>query len=1010
MISKSEELIQSAQIRFQLTNSEKEFLLAVCEGKDADFRVPNIDTLNNPLNAGKWDESRTIKASLIAWLCIDSDAQKFLTNFGLKIQGAKIIGRLNLNYVCLEIPLVFLRCAFMAPISLERAKIKILDLSGSYVCSQKIENSLGEIVNSSLEARGIEVEKDFFLRNGFISTGCISIVGARIGGNLACYGGVLDNGTEDALLAHNSVINGDVFLSDGFLAIGRVFLTGITIYGSLICRAGKFKNDLDDALCVDGADIRNAVLCNSGFQAIGRVSLLGTRIGNTFDCSKGHFNNTLKVALNIRNIKIESDVLLNNGFTAEGCVNLSGASIGGGLRCERGVFNNAMQDVLLAECSEIKGEVLLGKGFKANGRVSFLGASISQSFVCAGGTFKHPKGQALCAHNAQIQGHVIFNSGFNVTGELSISGATISGNLDCSDGSFFNFNNNSLDAQNTKIKGDVLLSSRFNSLGCVLLSGAIISGTIDCNNGTFTNPEGIALILKNAHIGGSVLLGENFKASGQVAIGWTTINCNLECTKGSIVYKVDNEENSALFVQFADIGGSIIFRKSFQIYGGLSLQGATIGQNMLCDNSQFLNPLMTALNLRMAKIKGSVFMQNRFESNGGIDLRRANISGDFECTGKCVGKIDFQSVEIKGSACLRNGFNSLSRINFTNAFIGEDFILQNVDKQNDMQLDLRSATIRVLHIYKNSWPKKGNLFLDGLIYESLEGDSFVNSKFCLQWLRLQPFHQFSKSNLKTVDMSLFKLIVWQFTQVTTPPLDIKVKSPPSLDQLAEQIKNKLLSSGFPLYSFFIRFYEKYLYTEKFQTQPYEQLAKILEGKGEQSAATLIRINKQEDLRKYGKLNFFEKAWNCFIGLTIAHGYRPFQALFIALILVPFGAICFWFAYPDLISPTNIELYSSSSLFETVKLPSSSNSKNISDIYPQFNPLFYSLDSFVPFVDLHQQRYWLPDANRGSKVFSFGQNDIKVGGLLRYYYWFHILFGWVTTSLLVAGLTGLVRAA
>ena len=64
---------------------------------------------------------------------------------------------------------------------------------------------------------------------------------------------------------------------------------------------------------------------------------------------------------------------------------------------------------------------------------------------------------------------------------------------------------------------------------------------------------------------------------------------------------------------------------------------------------------------------------------------------------------------------------------------------------------------------------------------------------------------------------------------------------------------------------------------------------------------------------------------------------------------------------------------------------------------------YSVDTFVPLIDLHQSKYWLPNAKRGNKLLG-----LHIGGLLRLYLWIHIVMGWALTTLLVVGLTGLVR--
>jgi hypothetical protein len=81
--------------------------------------------------------------------------------------------------------------------------------------------------------------------------------------------------------------------------------------------------------------------------------------------------------------------------------------------------------------------------------------------------------------------------------------------------------------------------------------------------------------------------------------------------------------------------------------------------------------------------------------------------------------------------------------------------------------------------------------------------------------------------------------------------------------------------------------------------------------------------------------------------------------------------------------------------------------------------------FVPLVDLRQAAYWLPsakpsaDPNAEQKAKPGAKQDrghddskgkkvsISVR-LLRLYTWFHILAGWILTTLLFAGLSGLVK--
>jgi hypothetical protein len=155
MTSKAEQLIQLAQTAsFDLSDPESKLLWAVSKGEDADYKA-NDEALNDSARSSEWNENRTLRATLIRWLCTDSEACKFLTHSGLSVQGAKIIETLDLRDANLAIPLVFRGCVFAEAIRLERAKIKCLDLSGSHIASSQIHDISGVLVTTSLEAIAI---------------------------------------------------------------------------------------------------------------------------------------------------------------------------------------------------------------------------------------------------------------------------------------------------------------------------------------------------------------------------------------------------------------------------------------------------------------------------------------------------------------------------------------------------------------------------------------------------------------------------------------------------------------------------------------------------------------------------------------------------------------------------------------------------------------------------------------------------------------------------------------
>lgn len=120
-----------------------------------------------------------------------------------------------------------------------------------------------------------------------------------------------------------------------------------------------------------------------------------------------------------------------------------------------------------------------------------------------------------------------------------------------------------------------------------------------------------------------------------------------------------------------------------------------------------------------------------------------------------------------------------------------------------------------------------------------------------------------------------------------------------------------------------------------------------------------------------------------------------------LALLAFGCVFFgvgWWA--DLITATDRTAYVTEG---------DGADRQLSKDYPRFNAPVYSLDTFVPLVDLRHAKHFLPSANRHAKWERWPGclNGIS-GRPLRVYMWVHIAAGWTLTTLLVVGLTGLVR--
>lgn len=118
-----------------------------------------------------------------------------------------------------------------------------------------------------------------------------------------------------------------------------------------------------------------------------------------------------------------------------------------------------------------------------------------------------------------------------------------------------------------------------------------------------------------------------------------------------------------------------------------------------------------------------------------------------------------------------------------------------------------------------------------------------------------------------------------------------------------------------------------------------------------------------------------------------------------LVFVAFGSLVFLVAdHQSVMVPSQEKRknVATETVPATAPSPTPLGKQSCDGSYPCLNPFIYSLDAFLPIIELHQEKYWLPDPSRPG------------GRYVLWYLWFHICMGWLFTSLLAAALTGLVK--
>jgi len=114
------------------------------------------------------------------------------------------------------------------------------------------------------------------------------------------------------------------------------------------------------------------------------------------------------------------------------------------------------------------------------------------------------------------------------------------------------------------------------------------------------------------------------------------------------------------------------------------------------------------------------------------------------------------------------------------------------------------------------------------------------------------------------------------------------------------------------------------------------------------------------------------------------------ALYASGMVIRLGWALFRIAYVrGMVVPTKEEAYASGA----------GQVRALKENCPKFYALIYSLETFVPILDLKLADHWMPVSDSSSRL---------LAGFFRYYLWIHIIAGWILTTLWVGGFTGLIK--
>jgi hypothetical protein len=386
----------------------------------------------------------------------------------------------------------------------------------------------------------------------------------------------------------------------------------------------------------------------------------------------------------------------------------------------------------------------------------------------------------------------------------------------------------------------------------------------------------------------------------------------------------------------------------------------------------------------------------------GIDFSNASLAG-IELRSSVTGPIMGDFSRIKGDLALH--FGHFGALSIFRASIGGDFDCSGADFTGSGQADSISAQEASIG---GDASFVQNFITDGALYFRLarigRSLSFNHARFIGN----------SENGLDAERATISGPLYWiDIAQTPHTKLDLENASVASLydDRASWPAPGNLNLDGFT-YSEFggdspadaeARLAWLALQPPGYRPQPFSQLAGAMKKSGRSEGEVEVLIAQRIAQRRSGRLSMPARAWNLLLQGTIGYGYRPLRALWWIAGFVLVGAVLFGWGYrAGVMTPSEPEAYEA---FARGGRPTAH--------YPHFNAFVYSLENFLPVVDLHMGNHWRPnvrervvkDPNSGEWI---TETAPFVSRLLRWYLWFHILAGWTLTPLMFAGLSGLIR--
>jgi hypothetical protein len=518
----------------------------------------------------------------------------------------------------------------------------------------------------------------------------------------------------------------------------------------------------------------------------------------------------------------------------------------------------------------------------------------------------------------------------------------------------------------------------------VKLRGARITGILDLEAATLTCPVWLwdcyldepvildqatapAIRLNDCRLPG--LIAQQLHTTGDVDLAGVTLTGDVVFTLsgarigGSLNLsgaKLANAGGHALIADQITVGQSMVCRDGFTADGELRLTGARIGGQLDMTGAKLSNLSGRALTAESLTVEHEILCQDGFTADGEVSLSGAHIGGQLDMTGARLANpggtaLNAEDLTVEHSMFCKDGFTARGEISLTAARIGGNLSMSGarLANLNHRALNAEGLTVQRSMFCGSEFTAYGAIHLAvARINGELDlGDANLANPGgpaldlqAAQTARL--ILPLQQQPDGTVNLTNARAGEF-YDEPATWPAALHIQGF-TYDILGSKVSTR------DRLDWLRRHQGGYV------PQLYDQLATTYRRAGDEKAAHTVAIAKQRRRRRaYSPLS-----WLWYI--TVGYGYRTWLAGIWLLALVALGTRVFSGAYPAHIIAIRAHP-------------------------PAFHAAAYALDLLLPVVGLGQKSAWQPQ-----------------GEALLYWSWALTGAGWLLTSAVAAGLTGILK--